>query len=84
MEIGQDMWIQYEFESPQTVKAFTIVGASSGGALAEFRGNPDNRTLKVSDDGVTFRDVVVIRGKHCPSEYDGYPSYHGEIFQICF
>ncbi|MVM33766.1 glycoside hydrolase [Spirosoma sp. HMF4905] len=62
MEVGQDMWIQYEFDSPQTFKAFTIVGASSGGALAEFRGAPDNRTLKVSDDGVNFRDVVPIKG----------------------
>jgi hypothetical protein len=66
MEVGQDMWIQYEFDSPQTVKAFTIVGASSGGALAEFRGNPDNRTLKVSDDGINFRDVVLIKGSLVP------------------
>lgn len=66
MEVGQDMWIQYAFDSPQTVKAFTIVGATSGGELAEFRGNPDNRSLKVSDDGVNFRDVVIIRGSTVP------------------
>ncbi|RRB03950.1 glycosyl hydrolase [Larkinella rosea] len=66
VEVGQDMWIQYEFESPQTFKAFTIVGASSGGALAEFRGAPDNRALKVSDDGVNFREVVQIKGSTVP------------------
>ena len=66
MEVGQDMWIQYEFDSPQIIKAFTIVGAAPAGELAEFRGMPDNRMLKVSDDGVNFRDVVLIRGSTIP------------------
>jgi alpha-L-rhamnosidase/Glycosyl hydrolases family 2, sugar binding domain len=71
LEIGQDMWIQYEFASPQTIKAFTIVGAPPAGELAEFRGVPDNRSLKVSDDGVTFRDVVIIRGTTLPQSTMG-------------
>ncbi|GAB3987216.1 hypothetical protein GCM10028807_06610 [Spirosoma daeguense] len=65
-EVGQDMWIQYAFDNPQTFKAFTIVGASGGGPLAEFRGAPNNRNLKVSDDGVNFRDVVMIKGSTVP------------------
>ncbi|MEO6286515.1 MAG: glycosyl hydrolase [Dyadobacter sp.] len=84
MEIGQDMWIQYEFESPQTVKAFTIVGATSGGALAEFRGNPDNRTLKVSDDGVTFRDVVGIKGSTVPQNTMGIVPTTAKYFRFAF
>lgn len=84
MEIGQDMWIQYEFESPQTVKAFTIVGASSGGALAEFRGNPDNRTLKVSDDGVTFRDVVMIKGSTVPQNTMSIVPITAKYFRFAF
>jgi hypothetical protein len=84
VEVGQDMWVQYEFESPQTVKAFTIVGASSGGALAEFRGNPDNRTLKVSDDGVTFRDVVVIRGSTVPQNTMGILPVTAKYFRFAF
>ena len=66
VEVGQDGWIQYEFDQPQTIKAFTIVGQAPAGELAEFRGMPDNRMLKVSDDGVTFRDVVIIRGTTIP------------------
>ncbi len=66
MEVGQDMWIQYEFDSPQTIKAFTLVGGAPAGQLAEFRGMPDNRMLKVSDDGVNFRDVVLVRGSLVP------------------
>jgi hypothetical protein len=84
MEIGQDMWIQYEFDSPQTVKAFMIVGASSGGALAEFRGNPDNRTLKVSDDGVTFRDVVIIKGSTVPQNTMSILPTTAKYFRFAF
>ncbi|WP_375447596.1 glycosyl hydrolase [uncultured Fibrella sp.] len=65
VEVGNDMWIQYEFDRPQTVKAFSIVGASHT-PLEEFNGAPENRTLQVSDDGVTFRTVVPIRGSTVP------------------
>ncbi len=84
MEVGQDMWIQYEFDSPQTVKAFTLVGASSGGALAEFNGAPDNRTLKVSDDGINFRDVVMIKGSTVPQNTMGIVPTTGRYFRVTF
>ncbi|WP_138991387.1 glycosyl hydrolase [Larkinella sp. C7] len=84
MEVGQDMWIQYAFDSLQTVKAFTIVGATSGGALAEFRGAPDNRTLKVSDDGVNFRDVVVIRGSTVPQNTMNIRPTTAKYFRVTF
>jgi hypothetical protein len=84
VEVGQDMWIQYEFDSPQTVKAFTIVGASSGGALAEFRGAPDNRTLKVSDDGVNFRDVVMIKGSTVPQNTMSIVPTTAKYFRFAF
>ena len=84
MEVGQEMWIQYEFDSPQTVKAFTIVGASSGGALAEFRGNPDNRTLKVSDDGVNFREVVMIKGSLVPQNTMNIIPTTAKYFRVAF
>ena len=71
MQVGQDMWIQYAFDQPQTIKAFTIVGSPPAGELAEFRGMPDNRHLKVSDDGVNFRDVVIIRGTTMPQSTMG-------------
>lgn len=58
-EIGQDMYIQYEFDSPQTFKAFAI-GVAPAGGLAEFNGVPKNRRLKVSDDGVNFRTVAEL------------------------
>ncbi|UFH51936.1 glycosyl hydrolase [Spirosoma sp. KNUC1025] len=84
MEVGQDMWIQYEFDSPQTIKAFTIVGSAAAGELAEFRGMPDNRMLKVSDDGVTFRDVVIIRGSTVPQSTMGILPTTGKFFRFTF
>ncbi|HWV30772.1 MAG TPA: glycosyl hydrolase, partial [Dyadobacter sp.] len=84
MEVGQDMWIQYEFESPQTFKALTIVGASSGGALAEFNGAPNNRALKVSDDGITFRDVAPIKGSTVPQNTLAFAPVTAKFYRIAF
>ena len=84
MEVGQDAWIQYEFDRPQTTKAFTIVGAAPAGPLAEFRGMPDNRMLKVSDDGTTFRDVVLIRGSTVPQSTMGILPTTARYFRFTF
>ena len=84
MEIGQDMWVQYEFDQPQTVRAFTVVGAPPAGELADFRGMPDNRMLKVSDDGVTFRDVVLIRGSTVPQSTMRIVPTTGRYFRFTF
>ncbi|MDB5242016.1 MAG: glycoside hydrolase [Spirosoma sp.] len=84
MEVGQDGWVQYEFDTPQTIKAFTIVGAAPAGQLAEFRGAPDNRMLKVSDDGKTFRDVVIIRGSTVPQSTMAIPPTTAKYFRFTF
>ena len=84
VEVGQDAWIQYEFDSPQTIKAFTIVGQAPAGELAEFRGMPDNRMLKVSDDGTTFRDVVIIRGSTIPQSTMGILPTTARYFRFTF
>ncbi len=84
MEVGQDRWIQYAFDSPQTVKAFTIVGAAPASELAEFNGMPDNRTLKVSDDGVNFREVVPIRGSTVPQSTMGILPTTAKYFRFTF
>ena len=84
VEVGQDGWIQYAFDRPQTIKAFTIVGQAPAGELAEFRGMPDNRMLKVSDDGTTFRDVVIIRGSTIPQSTMSIPPTTARYFRFTF
>jgi hypothetical protein len=84
MEVGQDMWVQYEFDSPQTIKAFAIVGSAPAGEMSEFRGMPDNRMLKVSDDGINFRDVVIIRGSTIPQSTMGILPTTAKYFRFTF
>lgn len=81
--VGEDMWIQYEFDTPQTFKAFSIVGASHVG-LEEFNGGPNNRALKVSDDGVTFRDVVAIPGSIVAQNTLSIPPTTARYFRFTF
>ncbi|MBO0951913.1 glycosyl hydrolase [Fibrella forsythiae] len=83
VEVGKDMWIQYEFDQPQTVKAFSIVGASHT-PLEEFNGAPENRALQVSDDGVTFRTVVPIRGSTVPQSTMRLIPTTARFFRVTF
>ena len=62
---GEEIWIQYTFDTPQTIKAFSVAGANHVG-LEDFNGGPENRSLQVSDDGVTFRKVAAVSGSIVP------------------
>ncbi|GAB3038785.1 glycosyl hydrolase [Spirosoma pulveris] len=84
MEVGQEMWIQYEFDRPQMFKALSIVGAASGGVLAEFEGSPNNRALKVSDDGVNFREVSVIPGSTVAQTTLSFSPTTARYFRVTF
>src|SRR3712207_7602050 len=77
------MWIQYEFEKPQTFKAFSIAGASQT-ALQEFNGGPENRALKVSDDGVNFREIATIPGSIVPQNTISIPPTTAKYFRFTF
>ncbi|RDB02980.1 glycosyl hydrolase [Runella aurantiaca] len=83
MEIGKDMWIQYEFDSPQTFKAFSVAGASET-PLAEFNGNPKNRTLKVSDDGVNFRTIAAVEGGTNPFNTVSIAPTTAKYWRMCW
>jgi hypothetical protein len=83
MEIGKDMWIQYEFDSPQTFKAFSVAGASET-PLAEFNGNPKNRTLKVSDDGVNFRTIAAVEGGTNPLNTVSIAPTTAKYWRMCW
>jgi len=83
MAVGEDMWIQYEFETPQTFKAFSIVGANHI-ALEDFNGGPLNRSLKVSDDGVNFKEVATVSGSIVPHNTVSFPSASAKYWRITF
>lgn len=79
--VGDDIWIQYEFERPQTFRAFTVVGANTT-MLADFNGGPLNRFLKVSDDGVNFREVAALTGSTNPQNTVSIPPTTARYFRF--
>ncbi len=83
MEVGQDMWVQYEFDTPQTFKAFALAMGEAG-ELAEFNGGPTNRSLKVSDDGVNFRTVAKVSNTTLPFITTQIPATTAKYWRICF
>lgn len=82
-EIGQDMFVQYEFETPQTFKSMSL-GTHSTGALAEFNGVPLNRRLKVSDDGQNFRTVASLSISNLPFLTVSFPTTTAKYWRMCF
>jgi alpha-L-rhamnosidase/Glycosyl hydrolases family 2, sugar binding domain len=82
-EVGKDMYVQYEFDSPQTFKAFAI-GVGPAGGLSEFNGLPDNRRLKVSDDGVNFRTVATVSGSTNPFLTVSISPTTAKYWRMCF
>jgi hypothetical protein len=83
MEIGEDVWVQYAFEQPQTFRAFSISGAMNG-PLAEFNGGPENRRLKVSDDGVNFRAIATVSGSTVPFNTVAIPPTTAKYWRITY
>ena len=77
------MWVQYEFETPQTFKAFSIAGAMWT-ALADFDGTPLNRSLKVSDDGINFREVTALSGSIVPLNTVSIPPTTAKYWRIAY
>jgi alpha-L-rhamnosidase len=83
MKVGEDMWLQYEFETPKTFKAFSIAGAVQT-AMQDFDGVPLNRSLKVSDDGINFREVAQLSGSIIPLNTVSIPPTTAKYWRIAF
>ncbi|MCA0230417.1 MAG: glycoside hydrolase [Bacteroidetes bacterium] len=83
MKVGEDMWVQYAFDAPQTFKAFAV-GVGSAGELADFNGGPTNRSLKVSDDGINFRTVAKVPNSTLPFITIGIAPTTAKYWRICF
>ncbi|WP_057935630.1 glycosyl hydrolase [Algoriphagus resistens] len=83
MAVGEDMWIQYSFDEPQTFQAMAVAGASFS-ALAEFNGGPENRSLKVSDDGINFRTIAKVSGSTVPFNTVAFSPVTAKYWRMCF
>ena len=60
-EAGQQSWVQYEFATPQTMHAVTLVLNDPGAAAANMFGAAASLAdVEASDDGQTFRKLADI------------------------
>lgn len=82
-KIGENMWIQYAFESPQTFRAFTVAGANHT-PMEDFNGGPENRTLQVSDDGVNFREIAKVSGSIVPQNTVSFPATTAKYWRLAY
>jgi hypothetical protein len=79
--VGENAWIQFEFDRPQTFKALTIV---AGEPAMQFFPTPSNRTLQASDDGATFRDVLQIPITTVPQNTVTFSPATAKFFRVAF
>ncbi|HJQ23097.1 MAG TPA: glycosyl hydrolase [Blastocatellia bacterium] len=79
--IGEHAWIQFEFDTPQTFKALTIV---AGEPAAQFTTPVSNRTLQASDDGVNFREVAQIPTTTVPQNTITFAPATAKFFRVTF
>ena len=79
--MGQSSWIQYEFPSPQTIRAITFVTKDPDfiAALIAGMGAPE-KNLEASDDGQNFREVAKLDRWRCARAYDFISRGNGEVF----
>ncbi|MFN7948802.1 MAG: glycosyl hydrolase [Blastocatellia bacterium] len=77
--VGENAWIQFAFDQPQTFKALTFAGGEPAGAFFAAAGN---RNLEASDDGVNFRQVVQIPITTMPQNTIAFAPVTARFFRI--
>lgn len=82
-KVGEDFWVQYQFDSPQTFRAMSVVGANHIG-FEEFNGGPENRRLLVGDNGVDFTEVARIPGRVVPQNTIAFPATTARIWRLAY
>ena len=74
-DIGEKSWIQYEFSTPQTIRAITYVSKDPDGGPALAAGfGPPEKSLEASDDGQNFRLVATLSGGSAPEHTVSFPA----------
>ena len=79
--VGLNAWIQFEFSTPQTFKALTIVG---GEPASQFGEAVSNRALEASDDGINFRRILQIPTTQIPQNTLTFSPVTAKFFRVNF
>ncbi len=82
---GQQAWVQYEFSTPQTMNAVTLVLNDPGAAAANmFGAAPSIADVEASDDGQTFRKLVDIPNDGGQEHTIAFPATTARFFRVAF
>jgi hypothetical protein len=82
---GQQAWVQYEFASPQTMHAVTLVLNDPGAAAANMFGAAASiAEVQASDDGQTFRKLTDIPNDGGQEHTIAFPSTMARFFRVAF
>ena len=83
--VGQQAWVQYEFASPQTMQAVTLVLNDPGAAAANMFGEaPSIADVEASDDGQTFRKLADIPNDGGEEHTIAFPATSARFFRVAF
>lgn len=78
--VGEDAWVQFEFENTQTIRALTV-------ALGPNRGTPRGRPapeLQASDDGKIFRKIMNVPNDGAAEKTISFPEIAARFFRLNF
>src|SRR5215472_17056486 len=82
---GQQAWIQYEFPSPRTMRAVTLVCNDPGAAAANmFGAAPSIAAVAASDDGQSFHKLADIPADGGIEHTTAFPATTAKFFRIAF
>jgi hypothetical protein len=82
---GQQAWIQYEFPSPQAVRAVTLVINDPLASMANmFGAAPSIADVEASDDGQSFRKLADIPADGGVEHTMAFPATVAKFFRVAF
>jgi len=85
--VGQNAWVQYEFDEPQTIQSVSFAIGGGGGGMFGFgrpSGGSGDRTLVVSNDGVNFTKVVDIASGRVSQTTIDFAPVTGKYYRFNF
>ena len=83
--VGQQAWIQYEFSSPRTMHAVTLVlNDSVAEATNRFGRAESTSDIEASDDGQTFHKLVDIPADGGVEHTIAFPATTARFFRVAF
>jgi hypothetical protein len=82
---GDDAWIQYAFPSAVTLRAVSLVVQNPNRTASLVYGiRAPQKTLEASDDGKTWRIVVLLDTEHSPETTVSFPAVSAKYFRVIF